>query len=318
MKILHGVNASVPEAVSRGTVVALGNFDGVHLGHRAILSKAVAQAAHLGVMPAVFTFWPHPQLVLRPAEPNQAPAKELLCMREERADLIAGLGVELLVEQPFDASFASMEPARFFRDILVRGLGARAIVVGFDFAFGRGRSGNTELLGDLCREAGVQLTVVQALAAEGGPISSSRIRGLLSAGDVETAAKLLGSRFFYRGTIVHGDGRGDRIGIPTANLLMPAKIRLPNGVYATLSYLGDSRKAIPSVTNVGVRPTFHVDPTNPVIETHFLRSSGNVYDERLTVEFVTRIREERRFSGVDELKIRIAQDIAEARKVLPN
>ena len=316
MKILNGVNPSAP--VPGRTVVALGNFDGVHLGHRAIISAAVARAAELGATPAVFTFWPHPPQVLRPADPGQAPAKELLCLRDERAELIAGMGVALLVEQPFDAAFASMEPARFFRDLLVRGLGAVAIVVGYDFAFGKGRAGNTSLLAGLSREAGVELTVIPARESEGAPMSSSRIRALLASGDVETAARLLGRRFFYRGTIVHGDGRGNRIGIPTANLMMPAKIRVPNGVYATLSFVGDSLEGIPSVTNVGVRPTFHAGATGPVIETHFLRPSGDVYDKRLTVEFVARIRDEKRFAGVDELKAQIADDIALARKILPN
>ena len=311
MRVVSGVHELAGSAGR--TVVALGNFDGVHIGHQAIIRTALERSGALGARSAVFTFWPHPQQVLRPGL-----GQELLCLREERVELIARQGVELLVEQPFDAEFASLKAERFFGELLVRGLGAVAVVVGYDFAFGRGRAGNLELLRRLCDGAGVELNVVEALQADGAPVSSSRIRKLLAAGEVAEAARLLGAPFFYRGTVVHGDGRGNKIGIPTANIPMPPKLRLPHGVYATLASVQGLREGIPAVTNVGVRPTFHAGGAAPGIETHFLDASVDVYGRVLTVEFVARIRDERRFSGVDELKARIAEDIAQARKILPN
>lgn len=295
------------------TVVAIGNFDGVHLGHQEILARARQHALKLGMPVTVFTFNPHPTLELRPETPLR-----LLMTYSEKRHQLAQLGIEYCVEEPFDADFAATSAEDFFFEILMRRLHARVLVVGSDFAFGRKREGTIEKLTRWCGDNQVTLELVEPLKIDGSPVSSSRIRERLQAGDLESAAKLLGHPFFYRGEVVHGDKRGRTIGFPTANMACEQKFPLPNGVYAT-STVWRGQEYL-SVTNIGQRPTFQSDATVnriPIrIETHVLDQTFDLYGETLEVRFFGRLRDERKFDGIESLKRQIENDVILARKVL--
>ncbi|MGZ3699663.1 MAG: bifunctional riboflavin kinase/FAD synthetase, partial [Bdellovibrionota bacterium] len=306
------------EALSRtlvSPVVTIGNFDGVHLGHQKIIELAVSKARSLHGTCVAYTFRPHPQVALRPGANVQ-----LLSTYDEKLDLMAGLGVDVTIEEPFSREFSTTHPEQFFKEILLRELSARAIVVGYDFAFGKEREGHLDTLRTLCAEAGVELTVVQPQRQGEDVVSSSRIRQYLLSGDVADAARLLGREFFYRGVVVRGEGRGRKIGFPTANLKLENKLALPYGVYATWAVVREAGAPVSagtrvaSVTNVGVRPTFRGDgPELPaLVETHLLNMEQDLYGKTLDVRFVKRLREERKFSGIAELKSQIAKDAAEA------
>jgi riboflavin kinase/FMN adenylyltransferase len=291
--------------------VAIGNFDGVHRGHQAILACAQEEARALGGEAVVYTFRPHPRLALRPE--SEVP---LLLTYDEKLGLIAASGIRCVVEEPFSREFSTQAPERFFTDALIGRLGARVIVVGHDFAFGKERGGDLDSLARLCREHGVQLRVLPPERDGDEPISSSRIRRDLLAGRMEDAARLLGRPFFYRGTVIRGEGRGRKLGFPTANLRLESKLALSYGVYATWAVTPDGI-AHPSVTNVGVRPTFADLAGLPaLIETHLLDGALDLYGTTLEVRFVARLREERKFAGVDALKEQIARDGILARERL--
>ena len=328
--VIQGVD-SLPEGLRRPVVVTIGNFDGVHQGHQRIIALAIQQArGHQGTAVA-FTFRPHPQVALRP---ESAPA--MITTYDEKLELLAHAGVDLILEQPFSREFSTSQPEQFFNEILLRRLNATSIVVGYDFAFGKGREGHLEALAELCQRSAVKLTVVEPQRSDGEIVSSSRVRQLLQAGEVQTAARLLGRPFFYRGVVIKGDARGRKLGFPTANLRLENKIALPNGVYATVARVRDARGQwleegvlIPSVTNIGVRPTFTIsaaaqtsgssspDGVFPaLIETHLLGRALDLYGLTLEVQFVERLREERKFDGVDALKTQIARDADQAASVV--
>ncbi len=240
--------------------VALGNFDGVHLGHQKILTVLKAQALRHQCEAMVYTFRPHPQAVLRPAT-----APDLILTYDEKAQVLQSLGVDGLIEEPFDAQFASLSAEEFFRQVLVEALGTLGVVVGYNFSFGKKRSGTLPQLAQWCEAAGIAFEVVTpqtALPREGPEgaeaqlpvLSSSKVREYLLRGEVSAAHKLLGRPFFYQGKVVHGAGRGSKIGFPTANLSWAPKILLPHGVYATWSHW--QGKVFPSISHLGVRPTF--------------------------------------------------------------
>ena len=298
-------------------VVTIGNFDGVHLGHQAILSTARSKAKNLGGTLVAMTFRPHPRAALHPGQPLG-----LLTDYDEKIEIMGELGAcapDIVIEEPFSREFSSQGAEGFFKELLIRKLSAREIVVGYDFAFGRERTGDQATLKALCQEAGVDLTVVQPQRLDGEVVSSSRIRQHLLSGEVAEAAKLLGRPFRYRGVVERGEGRGRKIGFPTANVSSPdpqglhGKLLLPFGVYATLACWNN--RVLPSVTNFGVRPTFH-SGNIPLIETHVLDLQEDLYGCNFEVRFVERIRAEKKFSGVDALKTQIAQDVSRARTVL--
>lgn len=311
MELVRGIQ-SLSRALSR-PVVTIGNFDGVHLGHRCIIGLAVEKARSRNGTAVAYTFRPHPQVALRPEAGVQ-----LLSTYDEKLELIAALGVDLVVEEPFSREFSTTPSERFFEETLRSRLGAEAIVVGYDFAFGRGREGHLEALQAFCEKAGVELTVVPPQqGADGETVSSSRIRRQLLAGDVAAARLLLGREYSYQGIVAKGEGRGRQLGFPTANLRIEDKLMLPYGVYATRARV-DGR-VFDSITNIGVRPTFAgPEGSTPrvLVETHFLDASMDLYGRALEVFFLARLREERRFSGVEELKARIAADIEQARRTL--
>lgn len=297
----------------RHPVVAIGNFDGVHLGHQEILRQAIEKARASGGTSVVYTFRPHPGVALRP---ETAPA--LITTYEERAELLERFGLDVLIEEPFSREFSNTAGEEFLTDVLIRKLNARAIVVGYDFAFGRERQVHLKALEELARKLDVDLTVVQPVRIDDEVVSSTRIRQHLFQGDVERASEMMGHAFAYRGVVVKGEGRGRKLGFPTANLLMQPKLVLPKGVYATDSLVGDQTYS--SVTNVGFRPTFQIsgqkpgdEPSEqPLIETHLIRQSIDLYGSCLEVRFRKRLRAERRFANTTELIEQIRKDVQDA------
>ncbi len=289
--------------------VTIGVFDGVHRGHQALL-RSFTQAAHAQGQPAVVvTFWPHPANVLRP---GSAPA--YLTNPAEKANQMAALGVDVVLSHPFDASVAAL-PAAAFLAQLRAALGLHTLWVGHDFALGRNREGDIPALQRLGGEMGFDLHVFAPVLEASERISSSRIRALLQAGQIQEANHLLGYPYRVSGLVVEGARRGRTIGIPTANL-SPAQGKLvpQNGVYACQAETGS--KTVAAVTNIGVRPTFDGASNAVFIEAHLLDFTGNLYGSELALTFVQRLRPEQRFAGVDALVAQIQQDIAAARSIL--
>jgi riboflavin kinase/FMN adenylyltransferase len=295
----------------RESVVVIGNFDGVHLGHQAILSRAKEHGKKLNIPIVVLTFNPHPTLELRP----QSPMK-LLMTYEEKRNQLEKLGIDFCVEEPFNAAFAATSANDFFHEILLKRLHAKVLIVGSDFAFGRNREGTIELLQKYCQVAGVNLELATPVLLDEKVISSSLVRDALSEGRLADAQKFLGHAFFYRGEVVHGDHRGRTIGFPTANMKCEEKFPLLPGVYATSVYW---RGVIyPSVTNIGKRPTFqgaeHLSVIPLKIETHILDETFDLYGEILEVRFHRRIRDEKKFGSIEELKTQIQSDVILAKQ----
>jgi riboflavin kinase / FMN adenylyltransferase len=222
----------------------------------------------------------------------------------------------VIIEEPFSREFSTISPETFFTDVLLRKLSAEAIVVGYDFAFGKERQGHLEILEKFCKSSNVELTVVPPQRIGSEVVSSSRIRQHLLAGDMPAANRLLGREFVYKGVVIKGEGRGRKIGFPTANLKLDNKLSLPYGVYATWATVHGKR--YPSVTNIGVRPTFQTGPTElpALVECHLLDTTIDLYGHTLEVGFVQRLREEKKFPGIDALKNQIALDAGEARVLL--
>ncbi len=286
--------------------VSLGNFDGVHLGHARLATETIAEAAALGGRAVVLTFDPHPTRVLHP---DRAPST--LVTLDQKAELLAGLGIHSLAVLPFTRALAALDAETFAREVLSKCLGASAVVVGRSFRFGHGRTGDADTLAALGVAMGFRVRTLDAVLAGGLPISSTRIRTALADGAVEEATRLLGRRFFVDGTVVAGDGRGRTIGFPTANI-EPANETLPAaGVYACLLESGGGPQR-PAVANQGRRPTFGEGATR--LEVHVLDFDGDLYGAPVRVHFVARLRDEQRFAGPEELTRQIADDVARARQ----
>jgi riboflavin kinase/FMN adenylyltransferase len=303
--------------LSRPTALTIGNFDGIHRGHQALLRELHQFAAEHDMASAILTFDPHPLAVLRPNQPLQ-----LLTTPLERLHLAAPLGIDLGILHPFTPAIAAQEPAEFMGN-LVRMLNVQALVVGPDFALGRNRSGNLDVLTALGKELGYTIEVIEPVDWEDQPVRSSAIRSLLAQGDVATAANLLGRTYTATGPVVHGDKIGRQIGIPTANLQIPTdKLWPADGIYATRSYI-HGRSGVNlfnSATSLGVRPT--VGGIEHRFETHVLDfpepgGSDDLYGQLVTVEFVAYLRGEVKFDGLDALVTQIHADIAQTRAILP-
>jgi riboflavin kinase/FMN adenylyltransferase len=291
-----------------GGVVAIGNFDGMHRGHQAVLEAARTDAEAIGVPSVVLTFEPHPRDVFRPEEPVFR-----LTPPHVKARVAAALGLGGLVTVPFTRDFAKVPAETFVREVLVGVLGARRVAIGWNFHFGAGRGGNPDSLEAMGRDLGFTVDVVEPFADEGGAVvSSSRIRSLLGDGEVAEAAALLGYRWFFEGVVVDGDKRGRTIGYPTANVRLPPQATLRHGIYAVLIEIdGETRQGVASW---GRRPTF--DDGAPVFETHVFDFAGDLYGKMVAVTPVSYLRPELRFDGVDALVAQMDRDSAEARAFL--
>jgi riboflavin kinase/FMN adenylyltransferase len=296
-------------AVGSQSAVAIGNFDGVHRGHQALVAAAVARAEQARGSAVVLTFDPHPARVLRP---EAAPA--VLTTLAQKEELVAALGIDRLVALEFDARVAALAPEAFARDVLAGALGAHHAVVGESFRFGHDRKGDARSLEALGASLGFSVQVVPPLVHAGRPVSSSRVREALVAGDVREAEALLGRPYALDARVVRGDARGRGLGFPTANLANEGQLVPARGVYAGRCEVpgGD---VWPAVVNVGERPTF--GGTGVVVEAHLLDFEGDLYDARVRLSFLGRLRDERRFASKDELVARIQEDVREARALLP-
>jgi riboflavin kinase/FMN adenylyltransferase len=285
-------------------VLAIGNFDGLHRGHLKIVERIRRGATERGGTSVVMTFEPHPPRVLRP---DKAPP--LLMTSEQKRNALARAGVQGLAVVRFTEELSQWEPETFVRRVLVDWLRVAEVWVGADFLFGRNRSGNFTLLKTLGLQSGFRAEKIDPIRYKDFVVSSTRIRRLVSEGRVEEAGALLGRHFAIDGRVVEGARRGREIGFPTANLATENELLPPNGVYATFSAVDGIVR--PSVTNVGVRPTFDGPPTTTV-ETHVLGFSGDLYGQRLELAFVQRLRDERRFPDIDALREQIAADVRRA------
>lgn len=293
----------------RGVVVALGTFDGVHLGHQVVLARAVEEGESTGRKVVAATFDPHPRAVLNP---DDAPG--LLTTLDLRRDALIEYGAEEVRVIHFDKDLSKKSPEEFAKDVMVDDLHAETVVVGENFRFGYRASGDTEDLDLLMRSHGGQAICVPIEGTNGGEeVSSTRIRRLISAGDVGEAGRLLGRPYLVRGMVAVGDKRGRTIGFPTANVAPDPSLIVPDrGVYAGFVRVGEEYYA--ACTNVGVAPTFERDENK--VEAHLLDFDGDLYGKTVDVSFVRRIREERRFSGAYELKAQIYRDVEEARRIV--
>ncbi len=293
----------------RDATVALGNFDGVHLGHAHLLRTA--HAARPGAKLAVLTFEPHPRELFRPDDP---PFR--LMLAEERAAALAALGVQVLYELPFDPAFSALTADAFVTEVLHQGVGAAHLACGADFAFGHRRGGDAAFLATQAEALGIGLTLVPKLADAQGPISSTRIRRLLQDGYPERAAADLGRPWAVRGPVTHGDQRGRTIGFPTANIPLGRHLEPARGVYAVTARLPDGA-TVPGVANIGRRPTVN-EGTESRVEAHLFDWKGDLYGQQVSVALLAFLRAECKFASFDELRTQIVQDAEQARALLQN
>src|SRR5215471_11181088 len=292
-------------AGGRGSVLAIGNFDGIHLGHQAILKRAVDLAAKTGAVATALTFEPSPLKVLRP---ESAPKR--ISTPEQRLEWFRAVDVESAVVLPFTLELSKLTPQDFVERILVRKLQVRAVLVGENFRFGHKQAGDTTLLRMLGQKHGFEVIALAPVAAHGEIVSSTVIRREIASGEVTQAGRLLGRPFVLTGEIVSGTGSGRKFTFPTLNLKPDQELLPAPGVYVTRTLLERESKSRRSVTNIGVRPTF--GGTTLTVETHLLDFTGEIGAQRMELRFWKRLRAEKRFSGPDELRIQISRDIRSA------
>jgi riboflavin kinase/FMN adenylyltransferase len=307
LEIFRGVSELV--RAFRRPVLTIGNFDGVHLGHQAILRKIVERARSLGGESVLYTFEPHPRRVLQSEK-----ALRLLETFEQKMETLEAFGVDAVIAEPFDLEFAQVSPEQFIEEYVHARVRPIEVYVGYDFHFGRDREGSMRLLTERGPHLGFSVTVVPEVSVQGRDVNSTRIRQLLASGEVEEAALLLGRPFCSRGQVTVGDRRGRTIGFPTANLAPETEILPAPGVYyGHLKRLDEGRDGIghPVVTNVGYRPTFR-DGRDLVAEAHAIGFSGDLYGLEVDLSFEGRLRGEIRFESVDALRAQIARDVERA------
>jgi len=296
------------EGVLTGSCLTIGNFDGVHLAHQKLLSRVRERARSLDVVSLAVTFEPHPRSVLLGT--NVPPR---LTAPDVKLELIALSGIEACLVLPFTRAFAALEPEDFVRDCLVRDLGMRELIVGHDWAFGKGRRGGFDTLSALGARMGFLVERLEPVLAEDAVVSSTRIRDMLLAGDVWDARPLLGRFHKVRGEVIHGADRGGKLlGFPTANVNAVEQLLPKSGVYAVWVSRGERLWA--GVANIGTNPTFGGDHLS--LEAHIFDYSGDLYGKAVDLHFVQRLRSEKKFSGVEELKARIGEDAKLARRIL--
>ena len=306
MERLEGGSA-VPAHLAGG-IVALGNFDGFHLGHQAVVGRAVARARAEGRPALVATFDPHPVRYFKPGVP---PFR--LTTLDQRERLFAQAGAEAMLVFSFGAELASVPAESFVADWLAGRIGAAGVVTGEDFTFGKGRGGNVAVLRDLAPRHGMSVDAVGPVTDGSEPVSSSRIRDALRSGDCAEAARLMTRPFAIEGVVEHGDKRGRALGYPTANMSLGAYLRPRFGIYAVRGHLpGGMVRG--GVANLGIRPTF--DPPKELLEPYFFDFGGDLYGQRIEVELIAHLRDEARFDSLDALKAQMQADEAAARKIL--
>lgn len=288
-------------------VVTLGNFDGVHLGHRALFRRLLSKARQLQCRAAVYTFDPHPLKLLLP---DRAPL--MLNTQAEKRRLIAASHVDLLIEAPFTAELAAFSPEQFVDEILIAMLQVRGLVIGYDYAFGKNRRGDANFLQEYCSARGISVDILKPVGADGQPYSSTRIRQMLSAGQVAEAVSLLGRHYNLEGEVVAGKQRGRKLGFPTANLVTEKEQLPAPGVYAVK--VRHNLQEYNGVVNLGKCPTF--ENGKSTIEVHLLDFSDELYGQKIRIYFVERLRGEKKFSGLQELTDAIAADVVRARQIL--
>jgi riboflavin kinase/FMN adenylyltransferase len=313
------IHSSLSESVNRLTrgAMAIGNFDGVHLGHQALFDAARRDSVPLGGPVCALTFEPHPARLLAPQY-----APPLICEKPRKRELLAACGVQDLIEQTFDKEFASLEPSRFVELLIATGIGE--VVVGHDFTYGRSRAGTVESLRVGLEERGVRLHLVPPVSVNGLVCSSTKIREFVLEGRVEAANMLLGRPFDLDGEVVKGEGRGKKLGWPTANIRTSNELLPAVGVYAVRARLLPGGEPLRGAANLGLNPTFHPQVAQaggggrpPLsLEVYLLDFDQDIYGRKVRVEFVHRLREERRFPNVDALRQQIAADVELARRLL--
>jgi riboflavin kinase/FMN adenylyltransferase len=298
MRLFHGTDNA---EIARPTVLTLGVFDGLHLGHQLIMSTVVERARAINAVPTVITFDPHPRAVLHPES-----APPLLQTFDQKIEAFGVLGIEQTIVVRFTRDFAQLEAEDFLRDVVRDRLQAVEVYLGRGFAFGRNREGNIELLRKVSKQLGFSADEVPEVRLRGQRISSSRIRGLLAEGKVNLARRMLGRPYGVEGRVVRGAERGRTLGFPTANLRPENRVIPRGGVYITATLIEGAWRR--SITNIGTRPTFENDSAQPSVETYVMNWTGDLYGDVVRVRFLRRLRNEQKFASIDELKQQIARD----------
>jgi len=303
MEFIRGLHNLKPR--HRGCVATIGNFDGVHLGHQAVIGQLAERAQELKLPTLVLLFEPQPQEFFRP---EAAPPR--LTRLREKIVALRRYSVDRVLCVRFNARFAALAAEDFIRRVLVEGLGVRYLVVGDDFRFGHDRRGDFAMLAEAGRRHGFQVVNMHPVNMDGARVSSTRIRAALAQADLATAEKLLGRPYRMCGRVAHGDKRGRTLGVPTANIYLHRKTTPLTGVFV-VEMFGLAREPLPGVANIGTRPT--VGGTRTLLEAHLLDFADDIYGAYVHVNFLHKLRAEMRFASLDELKARIAQDVAETR-----
>jgi riboflavin kinase / FMN adenylyltransferase len=301
MRVYRGHSRSVPSPV----VLAIGNFDGVHRGHAALLGRLTAMARDLALPPTILTFEPHPREFFAP---DSAPAR--LTTLREKLELLADLGVAQAMVCPFNAAFAALSAEQFVEAVLCRGLQLRHLIIGDDFRFGHGRQGDFALLQAAGQRFGFGVEAMHSVVVDGERVSSSGVRRALAGGDMTHAARLLGRPYAMDGQVSHGDKIGRQLGFATANIRIKHNPLPMSGVFA-VEVGGLGERSLPGVANLGIRPT--VGGTRPLLEVHLFDFDRDIYGAHISVRFVQKLRDEQRFPNLDALKAQIAADAAAAR-----
>ena len=325
MKTFYGIDTLEPPG--NGSVITIGTFDGVHLGHRALIARAIAEAQSRDCSSAIVTWDRHPIATLRPEK-----KPTLLCSPERKIELLSERGEDILAVLPFDEELSQWSAERFVEEVLVRGLAARSIVVGENWRFGKGAAGNVELLREMGPNLGFDVVGMTLEELGDEPVSSSRIRKLIAEGDLDGASALLGRRFDLDGVVVHGDDRGKSLGFPTANVeLPPGLANPPRGVYAGRARVGGDATMLPpeegdpaprgwyrAAVNIGVNPTFGGDPdVHPArLEAYLLDLDADIYGAELRVELWSRLRDEEKFASADDLIAQMHKDVEDTRRII--
>ena len=296
------VYRTIPARATSATVLAIGNFDGIHLGHRALLERLTTRARALGLPAAVMTFEPHPRELF---SPDQAPAR--LTSLREKLGLLAACGVDKAYVVHFSRKLATLTADEFVEHILVDGLAVRHLIVGDDFRFGRGRGGDFATLQQAGSAHGFGVEAMHTIDLDGERVSSSAVREALAEGDLEHAARLLGRPYRISGRVVHGDKIGGRIGFHTANIQLKRKRLALTGIFA-VTVSGLDEHALPGAANLGVRPTIGQDK-KAILEVHLLDFDRRIYGQHVTVHFLHKLRNEMKFDSLDALRLQIARDV---------